>query len=277
MNADNDIFPNRRGLFQIFLTTGFLSVVYPLFDRHLKSAIDALSTKLLERSINFRGEKDAMRTLFNEIVTIVHKHDQGLALPALANFVLLRKCFLDWLMAEFTRKYLFFQLDPKLMDIKCHRVPENLNPDDPRAEEHEKFVLDDAIAAGPEDMIALVDLYFNCPKKSLYCEKLMSKRVTLAEFTDWVKLVATTANEAEQMAADMGQKTPTIVAFIDEFNTTYTLLGSIKEIFCDKTYFGRPLPNNIFWVCAMNLFQPPLPTITITITITIVDIEKSNC
>ena len=44
----------------------------------------------------------------------------------------------------------------------------------------------------------------------------------------------------------------TVLSFIDEFNTTNDLLGYIKEIFCDGSFEGKPLPKNIFWVAAMN-------------------------
>jgi hypothetical protein len=42
-----------------------------------------------------------------------------------------------------------------------------------------------------------------------------------------------------------------VVVFVDELNTS-TILGMVKEVFLDRTLDGEPLPQNIFFVGAIN-------------------------
>ena len=56
------------------------------------------------------------------------------------------------------------------------------------------------------------------------------------------------------IATEISEKTnekATVVVFVDELNTT-SIMGPMQSIFCDRMYHGKPLPDNIFWVCAIN-------------------------
>ena len=55
-------------------------------------------------------------------------------------------------------------------------------------------------------------------------------------------------------AIEIAEKTngkATVVVFVDELNTT-SIMGPMQSIFCDRMYEGKPLPDNILWVCAIN-------------------------
>lgn len=105
----------------------------------------------------------------------------------------------------------------------------------------------------PGQLLLLVSDYFAATHTSLFCELMMSPRITHTAFREHVATVVKRAADIKRISAEMKlAAVPTLLSFIDEFNTTNALLGSVKEIFCDGTLDGEVLPPNIFWVAAMN-------------------------
>jgi hypothetical protein len=65
-------------------------------------------------------------------------------------------------------------------------------------------------------------------------------------------------NDIVQRTVDLTKIHPNFstVVFIDELNTS-SILGIVKEVIADRTLDGVPLPNNIFFVGAINPFIEP--------------------
>uniref|UniRef100_A0A0G4IBB0 Uncharacterized protein n=1 Tax=Chromera velia CCMP2878 TaxID=1169474 RepID=A0A0G4IBB0_9ALVE len=70
----------------------------------------------------------------------------------------------------------------------------------------------------------------------------MHEGVTASLWRDKVNEIAQAAMSSEDIV---------VVAFVDELNTTQ-VMGMVQEVFSNNTLDGLPLPENIFWIGAIN-------------------------
>ena len=93
------------------------------------------------------------------------------------------------------------------------------------------------------------DVVTACPKNLFHCIR-MHEGIKADEFRELVLAIKKEADDANQMSLQLGIPIE-LVAFIDELNTT-SIMGMVKEVFMDHMLDGVPLPDNIFWVAAIN-------------------------
>ena len=106
-----------------------------------------------------------------------------------------------------------------------------------------------------EDIMNLVEQLFNAKYQDLFHVILMHNKYSITQLREEVARISQVATSLDKtVKAKNPAASITTVVFIDEFNTT-SLMGSIKEILMDHSLDGEPLPDNIFWVAAMN---PPV-------------------
>ena len=105
-----------------------------------------------------------------------------------------------------------------------------------------------AIVRSKADLRKLVEEYLNARYTDLFHTILMHQKIDAKQFRAKVQAICDSATYVASMPL---QQAVTIVAFVDEFNTS-SILGDVKEVFMDHTLDGAPLPPNILWVAAMN-------------------------
>lgn len=103
-----------------------------------------------------------------------------------------------------------------------------------------------AVISNIADLKELAEQFLNARFTDLFHSILMHQRIDPAQFRQRVQDIEAAANRVRAMT-----EKASVVAFVDEFNTS-SILGMVKEVFMDHALDGRPLPNNIFWVAAMN-------------------------
>eukprot|EP01114_Cavostelium_apophysatum_P014001 TRINITY_DN3512_c0_g1_i9.p1 TRINITY_DN3512_c0_g1~~TRINITY_DN3512_c0_g1_i9.p1 ORF type:complete len:5234 (+),score=1501.00 TRINITY_DN3512_c0_g1_i9:231-15932(+) len=81
---------------------------------------------------------------------------------------------------------------------------------------------------------------------NLFHKILMHQKITSNQFKLQVREIVEKTRKLTELVSSVK-----VVVFIDEFNTT-TIMGLLKEVLVDRSLDGIPLPNNIFWVAAMN-------------------------
>eukprot|EP00047_Mylnosiga_fluctuans_P000005 m.183312 g.183312 ORF g.183312 m.183312 type:complete len:5791 (+) comp10000_c0_seq6:916-18288(+) len=288
MNADSNLFPARVPAFKTFLETTLLDVITP----HIPSDVRAMMVSLLHRrKENTRSgpQMDTaadMHVVFDYVMTQCDSDDPNApvyvapepagpvaaAAPRPAGpgagpagsppveaprnpisrgklFETVRRTVLDYF-AIFFRSYPLIIQSPAMEVVVRRRranPPANPNPDQ---------LLDDSDPLLPQSidqLLLLVSEFFTAKTSSLFCELMMSPRITHSALREHVAGVRACAERVAAVAREMKLPVvPTVLSFIDEFNTTPNLMGAIKEIFCDGSLDGQPLPKNIFWVAAMN-------------------------
>jgi hypothetical protein len=103
-----------------------------------------------------------------------------------------------------------------------------------------------------EELVELVSELVNAKYHDLFHKILMHNKITVSQFRAQVNNIATIATNLNILVKENNPEAEiTVVVFIDEFNTT-SVMGPIKEVLMDHTLDGKKLPENIFWVAAMN-------------------------
>ena len=107
----------------------------------------------------------------------------------------------------------------------------------------------EAISNARELIEFIRDVVTASPKNLFHCIR-MHEGIKADEFRELVLAIKQQAEDARRISVELGIPIE-LVAFIDELNTT-SIMGMVKEVFMDHMLDGVPLPDNIFWVAAIN-------------------------
>ncbi|KAH3761459.1 AAA+ ATPase [Pelomyxa schiedti] len=112
------------------------------------------------------------------------------------------------------------------------------------------------VTHGIDDLVRLLTEFRQAKFDSLFHRIRMHQRITADEFR-------TRINKVRAVVSRMPPSTK-VVCFIDECTST-SLLGMVKEVMCDSRLDGVKLPNQIFFVAALNKnVAPSTPNLTAT-------------
>eukprot|EP01047_Picozoa_sp_COSAG01_P012870 COSAG01_NODE_590_length_15129_cov_55.685895_2_plen_4125_part_01 len=96
--------------------------------------------------------------------------------------------------------------------------------------------------------------FLDCTIKSLFYRKMVHPGVQLSDIKKWlqdIRRLATSLREVKQNP-NVGDVLPLqVIVFFDEVNTA-PCQGLFKEILFDKCFEGEPLPDNMFFIAAIN-------------------------
>ncbi|KYQ93487.1 hypothetical protein DLAC_06181 [Tieghemostelium lacteum] len=124
-----------------------------------------------------------------------------------------------------------------------------------------KPIKDGGAITSIENLVECVQEICSVKFQNLFHRIIMHKKFSSKEFKNFVNDIVHKSTELSKIDRNMK-----MVVFIDEFNTSPNdTLALINEIFIDGTLDGEgPLPDNIFWIGAMN----PLISVKDTINYT---------
>eukprot|EP01012_Entosiphon_sulcatum_P025672 TRINITY_DN3101_c0_g1_i1.p1 TRINITY_DN3101_c0_g1~~TRINITY_DN3101_c0_g1_i1.p1 ORF type:complete len:3317 (+),score=464.94 TRINITY_DN3101_c0_g1_i1:26-9952(+) len=236
MNADSRIFPNRRQL---------------LFD-WLKQKLGSPDPNLPQRpkfaQLNF-DLRDSEESLL-EVAREMFRTPLNPELPPDASvpadqqlWVEFRTPLLEWIQTVLYQFPLVRRTGRLL--VVCNQ--RQIHPP-PIVPQGTQLLTDAEIAPTDDSLVEILQEFLRSGHCDLWMPLLMSPRISKTSFRSFVRAVVEKATSVKQLT----QSDVTVIAFVDEFNTTTSLMGSIKEIFCDNSFDGEALPTNIFWVAAMN-------------------------
>eukprot|EP01012_Entosiphon_sulcatum_P048006 TRINITY_DN6586_c0_g1_i1.p1 TRINITY_DN6586_c0_g1~~TRINITY_DN6586_c0_g1_i1.p1 ORF type:complete len:5323 (-),score=769.64 TRINITY_DN6586_c0_g1_i1:76-13977(-) len=231
MNADCRVFPQRRSLVFEWLR----SQLYEPSTNYVRREFLTMAHVLTDNEDTLLAVAENLFT-FNAYPQLVAPESQL--------FNTLRSPLLDFIQ-ETLLKYPLIKRSGGLERVACSRAqrpPSN-------AAAGVQLYSDAELAPDAGAMVGLLSEFLYSGHVELWKPLLISPRISPTSFRLYVEDVVGRAREVTQMT---GREDITIVAFLDEFNTTQSLMGSIKEIFCDHSFQGQALPTNIFWVAAMN-------------------------
>ena len=97
-----------------------------------------------------------------------------------------------------------------------------------------------------DDLVRLLEEICTSRFQKIFHKILMHQHISAAEFRSKVTTIAEHAVQLHSMNPNI-----TVVAFVDECTSTQ-VMGLLKEVFADHSLDGKPLPDNIFWVGALN-------------------------
>eukprot|EP01105_Mastigella_eilhardi_P018255 TRINITY_DN4218_c1_g1_i5.p1 TRINITY_DN4218_c1_g1~~TRINITY_DN4218_c1_g1_i5.p1 ORF type:complete len:4438 (+),score=1224.04 TRINITY_DN4218_c1_g1_i5:2312-15625(+) len=83
--------------------------------------------------------------------------------------------------------------------------------------------------------------------KKLFHKILMHQHITAVQFRTKVHSICSSAEKLLAEAPNVS-----VVVFVDECTSTQ-VMALLKEVFTDHSLDGQPLPDNIFWVAALNM------------------------
>eukprot|EP01047_Picozoa_sp_COSAG01_P033491 COSAG01_NODE_2467_length_7638_cov_4.917230_2_plen_1348_part_01 len=96
--------------------------------------------------------------------------------------------------------------------------------------------------------------FLDCSIKPLFYRYMVHPGVQLSHIKEWlqpIRHLATTLLEVKQNPKWSHARPLQIIVFFDEVNTA-RCQGLFKEILCDKCFEGKPLPDNMFFIAAIN-------------------------
>jgi hypothetical protein len=97
-------------------------------------------------------------------------------------------------------------------------------------------------AYGPEKVVNALLVFLMTPSKELFFDIQVHAAMTSIQLQTKLAPILELANAVP---------TFTLTVFFDEVNTA-SILGDFKEVMLDRSFQGEPLPNNIFFVAAVN-------------------------